>query len=414
MNERDNKLTVKRLIPLLAAVAATVLLIIYFGEVTAALAAVLKLLSPLVIGCVIAYVLNIIMKKLEKVYFPRSQKRAVTASRRPVCLILSLVIVIFVIALIAIIIIPEIGNIFKLLKASFPIYLQTAQDWLMGVQERMPAAAEFLEDIDLNSLDWQNISASIIDFAKNGMGGALTSAITVISSVFGGIVNFTVGLIFAIYILLSKEKLAEQAGKLMKSYLKPLTESRIRYFCETADKCFSSFIVGQCTEAVILGLLCALGMMILQIPYASTIGTLIGATALIPIVGAYLGAAVGALMIVVADPVKALWFLIFLLILQQVEGNIIYPKVVGTSIGLPGMWVLAAVTVGAGIGGIGGMMLSVPTAATAYKLIENDVRKRTEESSPVQAVSDEQSDSASEDEQTDSADTSDSADDSDG
>ena len=184
------------------------------------------------------------------------------------------------------------------------------------------------------------------------------------------------GLIFAVYILFNKEKLASQADRLMRSYMKPKSEERFRYFCATADKCFSSFIVGQCTEAVILGLLCAIGMAILRIPYASTIGTLIGATALIPIVGAYIGAAVGALMIVVVDPIKALWFLIFLVILQQVEGNVIYPKVVGSSVGLPGMWVLAAVTVGGGLGGIGGMLLGVPAAATVYKLLENDVHRR--------------------------------------
>ena len=201
--------------------------------------------------------------------------------------------------------------------------------------------------------------------------------------------NFVVGLIFAVYILFNKEKLASQADRLMRSYMKPRSEKRFRYFCATADKCFSSFIVGQCTEAVILGLLCAIGMAILRIPYASTIGTLIGATALIPIVGAYIGAAVGALMIVVVDPIKALWFLIFLVILQQVEGNVIYPKVVGSSVGLPGMWVLAAVTVGGGLGGIGGMLLGVPAAATVYKLLENDVHRRLD--------GDEHSDEASDD-----------------
>ncbi|MDY3793110.1 MAG: AI-2E family transporter [Oscillospiraceae bacterium] len=376
MNSRD-KSRLKRFVPFLLLSAAAVLLVMYFGTVTSALKAVLGIFSPLVIGCVLAYILNIIMIKFEKIYFPRSEKRAVLATRRPVCLILSLLAVILALTLIMVIIVPEIGNIFRVLSDSFPVYAATVQQWLAEAQEKFPAAAELIkENIDPSSLDWKTISQAVIDFAKNGMGGALTSALTVISSFFGGIVNFVVGLIFAIYILLSKEKLAEQTGKLMKSYMKPENESRFRYFCATADKCFSSFIVGQCTEAVILGLLCALGMTILRIPYASTIGTLIGATALIPIVGAYLGAAIGALMIVVVDPIKALWFLIFLVILQQVEGNVIYPKVVGSSIGLPGMWVLAAVTVGGGLGGIGGMLLGVPMAATVYKLLENDVHRR--------------------------------------
>lgn len=376
MNSRE-KNRLKRFVPFLLLTVAAVLLVIYFGTVASALKAVLGIFSPLLIGCVLAYILNIIMSRIEKIYFPRSQKRAVIASRRPVCLVLSLLIIILVLTLIMVIIVPEIGNIFRVLSDSFPVYAAAVQEWLVEAEDKYPDVAELIrENIDLKNFDWKTISAALLDFAKNAMGGALSSALTVISSFFGGIVNFAVGIIFSIYILLSKEKLAEQATKLMKSYMKPDSERKFRYVCSTADKCFSSFIVGQCTEAVILGLLCALGMTILRIPYASTIGTLIGATALIPIVGAYLGAAVGALMIVVVDPMKALWFLIFLVILQQVEGNVIYPKVVGSSIGLPGIWVLAAVTVGGGLGGIGGMLLGVPMAATVYKLLENDVHRR--------------------------------------
>ena len=373
MNERDKK-RIKRYIPFLLLTVAAVLLIIYFKSVAAAVGAVLSIISPLVIGCALAYAFNLIMRRLEKIYFPNSQKRAVISSRRPVCLVLSLLAVILLITLIIVIIVPEISNIFRVLSDSFPVYAATAQEWLAEAEVKFPAAGEFIrENIDPKKFDIKNITETIINFAKNG---AFSSALSVISSFFGGVVNFVVGLIFAVYILFNKEKLAAQADRLMRSYMKPRSEERFRYFCATADKCFSSFIVGQCTEAVILGLLCAIGMAILRIPYASTIGTLIGATALIPIVGAYLGAAVGALMIVVVDPIKALWFLIFLVILQQVEGNVIYPKVVGSSVGLPGMWVLAAVTVGGGLGGIGGMLLGVPAAATVYKLLENDVRRR--------------------------------------
>lgn len=373
MNERDKK-RIKRYIPFLLLTVAAVLLIIYFKSVAAAVGAVLSIISPLVIGCALAYAFNLIMRRLEKIYFPNSQKRAVIASRRPVCLVLSLLAVILLITLIIVIIVPEISNIFRVLSDSFPVYAATVQEWLAEAEVKFPAAGEFIrENIDPKKFDIKNITETVINFAKNG---AFSSALSVISSFFGGVVNFVVGLIFAVYILFNKEKLASQADRLMRSYMKPKSEERFRYFCSTADKCFSSFIVGQCTEAVILGLLCAIGMAILRIPYASTIGTLIGATALIPIVGAYIGAAVGALMIVVVDPIKALWFLIFLVILQQVEGNVIYPKVVGSSVGLPGMWVLAAVTVGGGLGGIGGMLLGVPAAATVYKLLENDVHRR--------------------------------------
>ena len=173
-----------------------------------------------------------------------------------------------------------------------------------------------------------------------------------------------------------------------RAYVKEDTIIRLRNIYRTADETFSSFIIGQCTEAVILGTLCTVGMLLLRFPYAPMIGAFIGATALIPIVGAYLGAAVGAFMILTVDPLKALLFIIFIVVLQQLEGNLIYPKVVGSSIGLPGIWVLAAVTVGGGLGGIGGMLLGVPVAATVYKLIRNDVNRRnqSEKKIPVEGA----------------------------
>ena len=329
------------------------------------LAGLWNILSPLVIGCAMAYVLNLIMRRLEKLYFPKSEKRIVKASKRSVCLVLSLLLVFILLGLVMGLIVPEIVNIFVVMGETLPVYGEKIRKLLMEYDSQLPVVGDYIEEYLQNGgIDWNTILAKAVEFAKNGVGGLLTSTISVVASVVGGVVNFFIGL------------LASQMSRLMKSYMKPENSARLSYFCSTADKCFSSFIVGQCTEAVILGVLCALGMAILRIPYASTIGTLIGATALIPIVGAYIGAIVGALMILVVDPIKALWFLIFLVILQQVEGNVIYPKVVGSSIGLPGMWVLAAVTVGGGLGGIPGMLFGVPTAATVYKLLQNDVRRR--------------------------------------
>ena len=176
--------------------------------------------------------------------------------------------------------------------------------------------------------------------------------------------------------LTEKENLSRQGALLMKTYLKPSWYSRLLYFLETLHNCFRRFVVGQCTEAVILGLLCMGGMLLFQFPYASMVGTLIGFTALIPVAGAYIGAGVGAFMIFTVSPLKALLFLVFISVLQQLEGNLIYPKVVGSSIGLPGIWVLAAVTIGGGVLGIGGMLLAVPLAATFYQVLRDDVAKR--------------------------------------
>lgn len=394
MNE-PKKMSLKRYAVYLLLTAAAVLAVLNFDKVAAAVKELGSILSPLIIGCIFAYIFNIIMRRLEKVYFPKSTSKPASATRRPVCLVLSMLLVIIILGLVIRLIVPEIANIFTVLGDTIPVYLEKMREFLMKYEDDFPVVGDYIKDTLQNgNINWQSTITSIIDFATNGVGGFISSTVSVISTVAGGVVNAVIGLIFAVYILYNKEKLHRQINKLLDCYLKPLHANRIRYICATADKCFSSFIVGQCTEAVILGLLCALGMTILRLPYASTIGTLIGSTALIPIVGAYLGAILGALMILVVDPIKALWFLIFLVILQQVEGNVIYPKVVGSSIGLPGMWVLAAVTVGGGLGGIGGMLLGVPAAATVYKLLENDVRKKSavspaaadvHESTPVMA-----------------------------
>ena len=180
------------------------------------------------------------------------------------------------------------------------------------------------------------------------------------------------------YVLLDKEKLGRQTKCLIRTYV-PRASERIFYVTRVVDESFHSFIVGQCIEAVILGILCIIGMLIFQFPYAVMIGVFIGFTALIPIAGAYIGAAVGAIMILTVSPLQAVQFLIFIVVLQQLEGNLIYPKVVGESIGLPGIWVLTAITVGGGVLGIGGMLIAVPLFATGYRLLKEDVIRRTPE-----------------------------------
>ncbi len=378
-----HRMSIKRYIIYVLITALAVLAVLNIKWVISSVSSLVSILSPLIIGCILAYLLNLIMVKLEKLYFPRSQKRFVNASRRPVCLTLSILLIFVIAALIIGLIVPEIVNIFIVLGDTLPVYGEKLRVFLEAHKADIPMLEEYISQfLQGGGIDWQSLLSSLVDFATSGVGGFITSTVTVISGIAGGMINFVIGLIFAIYILFNKEKLTEQLRRITKSYMKPLTARKVGYFCKTADKCFSSFIVGQCTEAVILGLLCAVGMTILQIPYATTIGTLVGATALIPIVGAYIGAVVGTLMILVVNPIKALWFIIFLLILQQVEGNIIYPKVVGSSIGLPGMWVLAAVTVGGGLSGVPGMLIGVPLTATIYKLVEADVAHRLGEDIP--------------------------------
>ena len=217
------------------------------------------------------------------------------------------------------------------------------------------------------------------------MGSTVSTIYSAVSSVFSAIVTFFISLIFSVYLLLGKEQLQDQGKRLLHNYMRPKWVGKIMYVLNIVNDSFHRYIVGQCLEAVILGLLCMIGMFILGLPYAVMIGTLIGFTALIPVAGAYIGAGVGAVMVFTVSPVEALIFLIFVLVIQQVEGNLIYPKVVGNSIGLPAIWVLATVTIGGSLMGISGMLIGVPVAAALYRLIREDMARR-EAASGVEEV----------------------------
>ena len=232
---------------------------------------------------------------------------------------------------------------------------------------------QWLNTLDIN---WPQFLEKAANYLTSGMGSIFSSAVSIVSNVGGLVMQVVIAFIFALYLLAGKEHLAGQCRSLAEVYLSPKTYRRLMYVFSTANETFSKFFIGQLTEAIIIGVLCTLGMLLFRFPYATMVGILVGATALLPVVGAYLGAGVGAFMILTVNPLQAIAFLIFIAILQQLEGNLIYPRVVGSSIGLPGIWVLAAVTVGGGLGGIFGMLLAVPVTATVYKLIRSDVHKR--------------------------------------
>lgn len=356
--------------------AVLVLGIRYFNVLLGGAGDLWSIASPLIAGCAVAYVLNIVMRKLEKLYFPNSGSRLAKRTRRPVCIVLSLVLIAAVIYLILRLVVPELIKAFAIIGQSIPVAFREVVDWLAENLDEFPQTGQLLENLQNLNVDWNSLWDSVINYLKAGIGGFLNSTVTLVGSLVGAVVNSVIALIFAIYILASKEKLSDQLKRTVRAFVRPCWIERCKRILVTADRTFSSFIVGQVTEAVVLGSLCTAGMLIFRFPYAPMIGAFIGATALIPIVGAYLGAAVGAFMILTQDPLKALLFLIFIIILQQLEGNLIYPKVVGSSIGLPGMWVLAAVTIGGGVLGIPGMLLGVPSAATLYKLLGYGVNRR--------------------------------------
>ena len=330
---------------------------------------------PLLLGAVIANVINILMSFYERHYFPDRRHSFFEKSRRAVCMLLSFLTLGLISVLLFRLVVPELKACVELLIAQLPAVADRIYRWLGGfeyVPENILAA--------LQGIDWKKRVEQFIGMVGSGVGNVMGTAIDVVSNVFSGAVTALLALIFSIYLLSGKETLRRQSRRLMARYMSRRVYEKTLHVLAVVDDCFHRYIVGQCLEAVILGVLCALGMLLLHIPYATMTGAVIAFTALIPVAGAYIGAAVGAFMILTVSPAKALLFLVFLVILQQLEGNLIYPRVVGSSMGLPAIWVLASVTVGGGVMGIAGMVLGVPVAAALYRLLKEDV-DRTKEAS---------------------------------
>ena len=328
--------------------------------------------EALIVGVVMAYLLNILMSFYER-HYP-FKGRTAQKLRRAVCIVAALLSFVAVILLVVLLVVPELMAAIRLLMAEIPLALKDLGLWLQesGVAEAL--SAEELAT-SLAKVDWQQRLTELAKTLLEGVGGAAQVAVSAVSSAAGVVTTVVIGLIFALYLLVGKETLLNQFDRLTRRFLPELWAGRLRYVLRTLNECFRKFIVGQCMEAVVLGLLCMAGMTLLRFPYAAMVGTLVGFTALIPVAGAYIGAAVGAFMILTVSPIQAVWFIVFILVLQQLEGNLIYPRVVGSSIGLPGVWVLAAVTIGGGLMGVVGMLLGVPIAAAIYQMLRRDLHE---------------------------------------
>lgn len=377
----------KIIIRTIVSLTIAILIILHFDLAIKGISALVGFMSPIILGFVVAFVINVILVRLEKIYFPHTNNRFLKKSRRPVCIALALLIILAVIAFVIAMVIPELINAFSILAKEIPASYDSILDKISVFISKVPALENWLVttlEIDLEhprDIEWTKFFTKVVELiigSKDGqLNSIMDSTVNIVSGIGSGIVSFCIALVFGIYVLAYKEKLSYQVHKLIRSYLKPKAENIIYYICHVASETFSNFIVGQCTEAVILGTLCIIGMSIFRFPYAVMIGTLVGATALIPIIGAYVGAIVGAIMVMTqGGPIQALLFIVFIIVLQQIEGNLIYPKVVGSSVGLPGIWVLAAVTIGGSMNGVFGMLLSVPLAATLYRLLKEDTTRR--------------------------------------
>ncbi len=351
----------------------------YWDYVDIIIPALFAAATPLLLGCAIAYVANILMSKYEQLWFPKTKKALLGKLRRPVCLTLSFLTVILAVLLVVALILPQLIDcmfvIVELIPNAIRDVIAQLEEWGLLSDELYASLA---------TIDWKSKLEGALGTVVSGVGNLLQIVISMVMSIFGGLVTLLIASIFAIYLLASKETLARQFTKLGRHFIREKRWNTLMHALDIMHDSFRKFIIGQVTEAVIIGLLCMIGMWILRLPYATMIGALVAFTALIPVAGAYIGAFSGAFMILTVSPVKALIFLVFIVVLQQIEGNIIYPRVVGSSIGLPGIWVLAAVTLGGGILGVVGMLLAVPLTATAYKLLREYLNRAQEDVPPCE------------------------------
>lgn len=332
-----------------------------------------SLAFPFLLGFCIAFVLNVPMRALEKRFWPQTSKKALNALRRPVCILVSLVLILAILTAVIMLVVPELVNAFGVLAKQVPVFMKDAQAWLLENGDAFPALQNWLSSAEI---DWNSIGKTVLGYVTTGAGSILGSTVHVVTGIAGGATNTVVAFIFALYILLGKEKFKHQLVMLGQAFLPRRVCDVLAHVGRIAARTFAKFVSGQCAEACILGTLCWLGMLLFRFPYAPMVGALVGISALIPIVGALVGTVVGAFMIMMEDPILAVWFVIFLLVLQQIEGNLIYPRVVGSSVGLPPVWVLVAVTLGGSLFGIPGMLFGVPTASVAYTLIKEAAARR--------------------------------------
>lgn len=354
---------------------ATVCILIYLGVKHIRVLAdtvyfCLGMIAPLLIGLALAMILNVPMRFFHSHLWPNAKNKFLQALRNPLAYVISLVIIIGILVGVVWLVIPKLIEAITVIVETVMGYINT-----LSAMDRTELESSKVGSLLLNT-NWDKLLSTAQDWLTNHSGNIVNTAFDTISSLLSGTFDAFISFIFSVYILFSKDKLKSQARRLIKAWLPEKFGNWFRHACTVASENFRNFISGQSLEAVILGMLCMLGMLILGLPYAPMVGALVGVTALIPVIGAFIGAIIGGFMILTVDPMKAIIFLIFIIILQQVEGNLIYPKVMGSRVKLPGLWILTAVTIGGALAGPVGMLLSVPIGSTIYVLIKEATEKR--------------------------------------
>lgn len=363
-----NQDTIKKLRGLILFTVAAVVIGVNYRRLLGLAAMLFHVAGPFILGGAIAFILNVPMRNIERL-MPSPENRW----KRPVSLVITILLVSGVLFLVIFVVAPSLLDTFLSLQASVPSFFAGVR---RQTEQLFSSYPEIIDYINHMEMDWPKILQDMLQFLKNGAGSMLNSTFSAAVSIVSGVSSFLIGFIFAIYILLQKETLGRHAKKLLEAFAPERVVSRAVEIAVLTERTFSSFLAGQCLEAVILGIMFWITMTVLRLPYALLIGVLIAFTALIPIFGAFVGLGVGVFLMLMVNPVDALIFTITFFVLQQIEGNLIYPYVVGNSVGLPSIWVLVAVTVGGSLMGIVGMIIFIPLCSVLYALLRDSVNER--------------------------------------
>ncbi len=335
-----------------------------------------SIFEPIILGLALAFILNVLMRQVETrlfSFFNRRYTKLWPKMRRPLSILLTLIIIIGIIALIMLIVVPELVRTITNLTNNIPTFFNQLQNDLTNISRKHPDIGEYFKNINI---DWANISQILAQNGQKLAGSLVGSTVAMTTNVFHGAITFVLSFVIAINILAQKEKLQSQVKRVLYAYLPPKPTATFIRLCSITNSAFSNFIAGQCTEACILGTLCFIGMNIFRFPYALLVSVLVVFMALIPILGSFLSTVIGALLILIVSPIQAVWYVIFFVVLQQLEGNLIFPRVVGSKVGLPALWVLAAVTIGGNAFGVVGMLVNIPICSVLYMLLRENVNKR--------------------------------------
>lgn len=373
-----SKKKMKQIVLLMVIAAILVLCVINSQGIMNAVGLVIKIAMPFITGFAIAFVLNIVMNLIENRILNKWTGKYADRFKRPVSIVLTFVFIVLLLVFLISMVVPQLVRAVSDVVKQVPLGINRLMAELDILCQKYPELQQQIDVLSNIGKNWDSIVNNIGSFFKNGFGDVLNSTIGIASSVVSGFTNLFIGLVFSVYVLAQKEKLAGQVKRVLSAFLPEKINNSVLYVCALLNKNFTNFITGQCLEAVILGTMFVIAMTIFRMPYAVMIGVLIAFTALIPIVGAFIGCVVGAFLILLVNPWKALAFIALFLVLQQIEGNLIYPRVVGSSVGLPAMWVLVAVTIGGSLFGIMGMLIFIPLISTVYALLRECVNRRNE------------------------------------